>query len=116
MANAKGEVRFEVEGTAYRLVLDFNALCDLDEVMPGLMDGAAEVKMTPRTIRAVFAAGLGKHHPDMNERDAGDLIQALGVERAGEIVAEAFASSFGGGEGTASPQKARSSRGAGTAS
>ncbi len=77
------------------------------------MDGTAEIK-SPKAIRTVFAAGLAKHHPGLSVIDAGEIIQSIGIAKAGEIVAEAFASSFGGGEKT-SPPKARPSRGAGTA-
>lgn len=103
MATVKGEVPFEVEGTPYRLVLDFNALCDLEDELPGLMDGTVEIK-SPKAIRAVFAAGLVKHHPEVSLIDAGNLIQGLGIEKAGGFVAEAFAASFGGGDKKTSPQ------------
>lgn len=99
----KGEVGFEVEGTPYKLVLDFNALCDLEGELPGLMDGTVEIK-SPKAIRAVFAAGLAKHHPALSLIDAGNLIQGLGIEKAGGFVAQAFAASFGGGDKTSSPQ------------
>ena len=34
MVNAvKGEVAFEVEGRSYKLVLDFNALCEVEDVL-----------------------------------------------------------------------------------
>lgn len=113
MAAAKGEVVFTVEGEDYRLVLDFNALCDLEDDLPGLMSGDVEIK-SPRAIRSVFAAGLARHHSGLTARDAGDLIHALGVERAAALVAQAFTASFGSPE-TARPPKARPSPGAGTA-
>ncbi|WP_426036507.1 hypothetical protein [Brevundimonas sp. DC300-4] len=103
MAVVKGEVGFQVEGEPYKLVLDFNALCDLEDEMPGLMDGTIEIK-SPKAIRAVFAAGLAKHHPGLSLTDAGNLIQGVGIEKAGGYVAEAFAASFGGGDKTSSPQ------------
>ena len=103
MAAVKGEVGFEVKGTPYKLVLDFNALCDLEEDLPGLMDGTVEIK-SPKAIRAVFAAGLAKYHPALTLIDAGNLIQGVGIEKAGGFVAEAFAASFGGGDKTSSPQ------------
>lgn len=112
-ANIKGEVPFEAIGETFRLVLDFNALCDLEGELPGLMDGSVEIK-SPRAIRSVFAAGLARHHPEITVTVAGDIIQSIGIERAGELVASAFSASFGGGE-KASPRKARPSSGAGTA-
>lgn len=105
MANpVKGEVAFEVEGQTYKLVLDFNALCEVEEVLgAGGMDLAR-----PKAIRAIFWAALLRHHPDVTVQDAGDLIGALGLERAGEVVAEAMnRSGLAGGDGqaAANPQK-----------
>lgn len=113
MTALKGEVGFEADGEGYTLLLDFNALCDLEDSLPGLMDGTAEIK-SPRAIRSVFHAGLQAHHDGLSPRDAGDLIQAIGLDKAGELVAKAFEASFGkGGEGKSRPPKAKA--GAGTA-
>jgi hypothetical protein len=106
MANViKGEVAFEVEGRAYKLVLDFNALCEVEDVLgKGEMDLAR-----PKAIRAIFWASLLRHHPDVTVQEAGDLIGALGLERAGEVVAEAMnRSGLAGGDGqaAANPRKA----------
>lgn len=117
MANpVRGEVAFEVEGQGYVLLLDFNALCDLEGVVPGLMDGAT-VNMTPTAIRAVFHAGLQDRHAGLSLREAGGLIQALGVERAAELVKAAFEASFpkAGGEGAKRPRKGQPKAGAGNA-
>lgn len=106
MANrVKGEVGFEVDGEDYVLLLDFNALCDLEDDLPGLMDGTAEIR-SPKAIRRVFHAGLQAHHEGLTEREAGVLIQGLGLERAGQLVKESFAASFPeqGGKGPARPR------------
>lgn len=91
----KGEVQFEVEGhdLPYVLLLDFNALCDLEDDLPGLMDGTAEIK-SPKAIRRVFHAGLAEHHPQLDVRSAGALVQAIGLERAAELIKDSFAASF----------------------
>ena len=106
MANpVKGEVPFEVEGKAYKLVLDFNALCEVEDVLgAGGMDLAR-----PKAIRAIFWASMLRHQPDVTVQEAGDLIGALGLEEAGRIVAEAMNRSGlagGDGEAAANPQKA----------
>lgn len=115
----KGEVGFSVDeyGLAgdYVLLLDFNALCDLEGDLPGLMDGTAEIK-TPSAIRTVFHAGLQAHHPEVSLRDAGNIIQALGIERAGDLVRQSFEASFStakGGEESNRPRKAPAKAGAG---
>jgi hypothetical protein len=76
MANpVKGEVAFEVEGRDYKLVLDFNALCEVEDVLGA--DGMDLAR--PKAIRAIFWAALLRHHPDVTVQDAGDLIGALAV-------------------------------------
>lgn len=111
----KGVVKFEAGGEDYRLLLDFNALCDLEADFPGIMDGSFDLK-SPKAIRRVFHVGLAEHHGALSERDAGSIIQAIGLERAGEVIAEAFAASFPsatGGEESPRPRKAQPKAGAG---
>ena len=103
MANAvKGEVAFDLDGKTYTLVLDFNALCEVEDVL-----GAGEMKLAkPSAIRAIFWAALRRHHPAMTQRDAGNLIGGVGLTKAGELVTEALNRSglFGGdGEAEAHP-------------
>lgn len=114
MAHVKGEVPFEVAGETHVLLLDFNALCDLEEDFPGLMDGEFEMK-SPKAVRKVFAVGLRARDPGITEREAGEIIHAVGVERAGALVAEAFAASFPSAKGgDARPRKAPAKAGAGS--
>lgn len=117
MANAiKGEVAFQAAGADYVLLLDFNALCDLEEDFPGLMDGTAEIK-SPRAIRRVFHAGLAEHQPGIDERGAGSIIQAVGLEEAAVLIKKAFDASFPKateGEDGPRPQKAPAKAGAGS--
>ena len=111
--NIKGAVAFDADGAPYTLLLDFNALCDLEQDFPGIMDGQFEVK-SPSAIRKVFRAGLAEHHPDTDDRAAGRIIQAVGIERAAQLVGEAFAASFPeAAKSNASPRKAPAKAGAG---
>lgn len=114
----KGEVAFEIEegdlAGDYSLLLDFNALCDLEEDFPGLMDGEFELK-SPRAIRKVFAVGLSEKHPGIDPRDAGRIIQQLGLAAAAELIGQAFSASFpAGAEKAANPRKAPARAGAGS--
>lgn len=93
MAAIKGEVGFSADGEDYTLVLDFNALCDLEEDYPGIMDGTFDMK-SPRAVRKVFQVGLSKHHDDITEQAAGAIIQAVGIAEAAELVGRAFKASF----------------------
>lgn len=112
MANpVKGEVPFEVEGKAYKLVLDFNALCEVEDVLgAGGMDLAR-----PKAIRAIFWASMLRYQPNVTVQEAGDLIGALGLEEAGRIVAEAMnCSGLAGGDGEAAANPQKASRAAST--
>lgn len=118
MANPiKGEVEFEAGGKDYILLLDFNALCELEAEVPGLMDGTAEIK-SPSTIRAVFHAGLAAKHPEIDLRGAGDVIHSIGLDAAGDLVRRSFEASFPpakGGKEASDPRKARAKAGTGSA-
>lgn len=117
MANqVRGEVEFEAEGERYTLLLDFNALCELEDTVPGLMDGSAEMAK-PSAIRAVFHGALQAHHPEIDPKGAGRLIQAVGIAEAGDLIKRASEASFGKAEGknVSRPQKAPAKAGAGSA-
>ena len=117
MANkVKGEVGFTVEdgdlAGDYVLLLDFNALCDLEEDFPGIMKGEFALE-SPKAIRKVFAVGLSARH-DVDERTAGAIIQAVGLAEVADLVGRAFKASFPeAAEGDARPRKAPAKAGAG---
>lgn len=102
MAAIRGEVPLRVEDGPlkgdYTLLLDFNALCDLEDTVPGLMDGTA-VLTKPSAIRAVFHGMFAAHHPEVKLKDAGTIVQTIGIDVAGAKVQEASQASFGTAEG-----------------
>lgn len=108
MANkVKGEVGFKVDGQDYTLLLDLNALCEAEDHVPGIMDGGLASMKSIKAIRAVFWSGLQGHHPDVTLIKAGQIMQALGVPKAGQLIGEAMSAAWGdnkGGEGADSPQ------------
>ena len=77
----------------YTLLLDFNALCDLEEDFPGLMDGELNIKGV-KAIRSIFHAGFTAYHPDLSERDVGSIIHSIGLEEATAKLAEAMTAAF----------------------
>lgn len=84
----KGEVGFEVEGQTYTMVLDFNALCELEETgvqLSALSDNGIQLKV----LRAVFWAALRAHH-DVTLKQAGDLIAALTLSKATDLITKAM--------------------------
>jgi hypothetical protein len=81
----KGEVGFEAGGEGYTLVLDFNALCELEAALtPG------DDRNGPRATRATLWAALQRHHEGLSLADAGDLIAALTLPRVRELIGEAY--------------------------
>lgn len=86
MSNAlKGEVEFEAGGETYKLVLDFNALCELEGALtPG------DDRNGPRASRATLWAALQRHHENLSLNDAGDLVAALTLPRVRELIGEAY--------------------------
>jgi hypothetical protein len=101
MSPLNGEITFDAGGRSYRLVLGFNALCAA-EVQTGKRwsDIMADAQSgSPSVIRVLFWAGLRKHHPEVTVDGAGDLIDAVGMGRAGELVATAVTSAFPPTEG-----------------
>lgn len=99
MSNSvSGRVTFEVEGRAYALVLDVNALIELEGVL-GVKAGDITGKighdgLSLTEVRALLWAGLQREHPDVSLPAAGALVQALtpkvAVLKAIEAVAAAF--------------------------
>ena len=110
MANrTKGEVVFTAgeddEAEDYTLVLDFNALCDLEEDFPGIMQGQLNLD-TFRNIRTMIRHALAAHHAGLSDREVGAIIQDVGMAKAAEAVGEAMRASFPAEAGeTENPQK-----------
>ena len=77
MANPfRGEVA--IAGGAYRLVCDFNALCEIEAAFDGDIDAALgridSGSLTLQEQRSVVAALLRHHWPGVSEREAGEVI------------------------------------------
>lgn len=120
------ETTFEALGQTWRFKFGFNALCSLEEasgkpfleiivgVFPDLnaeamlnqetlLDAVVNVRATD--FRAAFRAGLSEAHPTLTAIDAGNIIEDLGADRAGDIMKAAISADMGGGESTRNPPK-----------
>ena len=87
MANpVKGEVSFSHGEEDYVLVLDVNAICDLEDQGIYLADLA---KPTFKTLRAMIHAGLQEHHEGVTARDAGKILDGLGLGKAVDVLTKA---------------------------
>lgn len=112
MATANGAVSFEAGGKRHSLRYGMNALCALEDRLGTDVSQLGTIMasgMNMRTLRTVFACGLGDK---VTDAQAGDLMDELGVTRAGELVAEAMQAAFPAAEGDASdPQAAAAGTG-----
>lgn len=119
----KGEVGFpanpDVAGfeAGGIIVLDFNALCALEEELGEKIDQIGEAALrSPMMMRTVFRIGLEAKHGAVDERDAGNLIQAIGADVASELTLRAFQLSFpeAAKDGSADPRKPAATKTRGT--
>lgn len=99
MANKeRGEVSFDLDGEAYTLRFSTNAMCELEDAtgVPVLQLANSlqdETSVSIKTLRAMFAAGLSDSR-SVTAPQAGDIIDALGIPRAGELIGQAFMAAF----------------------
>lgn len=111
MNPVRGESPLVVDGRAYTLVLDFNALCtaesalgiDIDEIIPRYERG-----LSLTLVRGMVWAALQRHHPEITIEKAGDLISQAGLPAARTALNAAMTNAFGGSadkEGAKSPPK-----------
>lgn len=103
----RGEVPFTADGVDWTLRYSTNALCAIEAMVgkpvPALVE---ELQATPSltTMRAMFAGGV---KPAITQEQAGELIDTLGFDKAGELVGAALALAFPAEKaGAANPRKA----------
>lgn len=100
-----GWIVINARGKPYKLHFSINALCileaEIEKIMPAgdkvdvqaIMQGRPSIGM----IRTLFWAALQQHHRGMTKDEAGDVMEALGMQGAAEAVARAFSRAFGSG-------------------
>ena len=89
MANpVKGEVAFKVWDEERILVLDFNALCELEGALtPG------DDRNGPRATRATLWAAMQRHHPETTLYDVGEIIATLTLPKVRDLISAAYTAS-----------------------
>lgn len=104
-----------VEGTPYTLCFSSNSVCEMEEhfgapisEVGAMLDGSAKLSH----IRAVLWFGLRRHHPELSEEDAGDVLDEIGHRAADELIGTAFQRAFpkakkGAASGSGRPRKAK---------
>lgn len=104
-AKLKGEVSFKALASTFTLVVDFNAICAIEEELDIKIDEIGDrLKGSGKTIRSVFRIGLAARHGALTDFEAGNLIQEIGVMKAAELLAEAMTASFPEAKNPASPR------------
>lgn len=111
----KGDVSFEVEGKTYTLRYNHRALVKMEVALnKGLMQVMTEMSK-PETLRlgttaVLLWAGLQKHHPQLTQDQAIDLLDEIdgGVPTIITVIDQAFGKAFEstlGTKGTNPPQE-----------
>jgi len=116
----KGEVGFEAGAASFTLVYNIDALCTLEDRLDlSVAEIGERMGKTMRLgfLRAVFHAGLRAHHPEVTERQAGELISVVGLAETGDLIGKAFTLAFPeAAKGAARPRRAGAADGTGPAS
>lgn len=112
MANQhKGEAEVEIGGKTYTFCFTVNALCEAEAQsrLPIHLVGEQLQRGYLSAMRLLIWAGLRHHHGEMTMDEAGDLassmIKELGAEKAGQVIASAFAAAFPEPEPNGDPAK-----------
>lgn len=83
MANrTKGEFTLDVGGERYTLVVDINACCAVESLL-GVTYVQASMQIARGSItalRGLLWAALQRHHKGTTLEDAGEILQAIGVD------------------------------------
>ncbi|MGW8189531.1 hypothetical protein [Sphingomonas hankookensis] len=120
----RGQLTFDVDGTAFTFAFSTNALCEVEETfqlddITGL-EAILGNKPSLRTIRTLFRIGLTDCHPDMSDHEAGTIMEAVGgLEPSLELIMLAVEQAFpeAAPAGAANPrQRPKAGRGTGRTS
>lgn len=112
---ARGSVALQAGDTAYTMSFSVNALCELEEAfglpvqkIGSLFGDGDNIKMTD--VRKLVWCGLHDHHPDLTEKQAGEVASLAGIPICMEAVSKAFQLAFPEAPGgTGNPRKAKAS-------
>lgn len=127
-----GMIAFDAAGKRYSAVFGFKAMKTveahydlpffraLQDAMPQLSPedagdpakvAAAGASIRMAAVSKLFEAALMKHHPELTEDAIDDLIDEIGIARAGEILGQAVSAAIAKQEGDdgspAGPRKAK---------
>lgn len=109
MANLmRGEVSFEASGKTWTMKMGTGAMCEIEAATNKSISEIGSSLGNPKTasitlLRTVFWGSLQHHHVGTSVKDCDDLIDEIGMVRAGQLVGEAFQSALPKKAGAARP-------------
>lgn len=80
----KTNINFEAGGKTYTVSMSANALCNMEEAFGGtgfhsiLTTLSDPEKITMTNMRKLFWSSLTDNHPEITEKEAGELIASVG--------------------------------------
>lgn len=116
MANPeRGEVDLVAGNTTYILVLNFNAIAEIEALLDKGINEVAAMLRDPKDFRignwrVLLWGALRKHHKGSLE-DAGDIMGAAGVDAVVQALSKAMTLSFPEASGDENPPGASASAG-----
>jgi hypothetical protein len=114
MANPhRGHVEIEADGKTYRLVFSTHALCCLEDATGLSVSVLGQQMADPKIslLRSMMWAALRDYHEDVSIRQAGDLMDVIGIAESGEALGRAFVLAFPQEEATDKPRPRLASKG-----
>lgn len=80
----------------YKLEFNFNAICEAEEILgplPALVKDRKAFEAA-KTVRALLWAMMLEHHPDITLKQAGTIIEEVGLDKADAAVQSAFVKAY----------------------
>lgn len=113
MANSRrGSVALQAGERAYTVSFSVNALCELEDAfgvsvqnIGAIFDHDASMK----DVRKLARCALSDHHPEITEKEAGQVVTDAGLPMFMETVQKAFQLAFPEAKGTGNPPSAKAS-------
>lgn len=96
MANReRGDVEFQSLDQSWTLKLGVNAMCEIEDATEKSILEIGELLNNPKTVtirllRTVVWAALREYHGDIDVKQAGAVIDGIGMNEAGRLIGEAF--------------------------
>lgn len=100
MANPhRGEVELHAGDKTYIMRMSINAIVEIENHFDlGINKVAAKLSdvdgMRIGTLRTIIRLALKEHHPELSDKDAGEIIQSVGFAATSEAIQKAMQAAF----------------------